>query len=353
MKIPDQYKKKCKCFLKKHHRWGIIIITAILEILFIIIFWSTFNTLLTKEWTKPLITMLFAAPVAFWLWFFKNHDRQRDINHHERDLTLKENNDVWNNLVKFQDIINDKTASDAKKATAILGLGEFYNHKDFKFVRQVHTLFKVYLKEFWKNNANIREYETAFHKNESINLPEYIKAIHEVIQRQSNEKLGDRNFFHQYNDLSFDRFQLQFANLDSTNLEEASFEYASLYCASLSNVNLNCANLQHITLNAANLEDTNLKEAQLQDAHLVEANLKNTDLTHANLYAADLSGTNLIGAKLLVCGGPSNEPLQGIKLHGAKYCDFTDRGASHTHFPAGFSPEQNHMILVDESENKC
>lgn len=367
--------KALKEVIKKHYRWIIILVTAIFEIVFIIKYSDTLDILLVKEWTKPIITIVFAAPVAFWLWLFKNHDKKKDLiqkdkdlPHHERDLVLKEKNDLWDNLVKFQDIVDDKNTSVAKKTTAILGLGEFYNHKFLKYLRQVHTIFKIYLKEFWSEKKIINQYEFLEHPEYITNIPEYIKAIYEIIRKQSFKMRNDKNLFHRDNGfLDFSDFCLQGANLSEINLAYTDLRRVDFSAANLSYANMRSAYCENVVFPIkminVKLEHSKIINASLINAHLGKANLASAYLNNVDLSCADLGGAKLTNAELidsnlsnvrLVMADLIGAKLMHTKnltnaiLKGAKYCK---EAGFITQFPKGFNPETYGMQLVDKDGN--
>ena len=377
--MPKDTKKKpnnvLKGIIRKHYRWIIILTTAILEIIFVIRYSDILDILLIKEWTKPIITILFAAPVAFWLWLFKNYDKQKDLKQkdkdlaqHERDLVLKEKNDLWDNLVKFQDIVDDKNTSDAKKTTAILGLGEFYNHKFLKYLRQVHTIFKIYLKEFWAGKKISNEYEFQEHPEYIKNIPEYIKTIYEIIRKQSFKTRSNKNLFHRDNEiLDFSDFRFQGANLSKINLayadlrrvdfSAADLSYANMentYCENtifpikMINVKLNNAKLINVRLINANLGKANLANAYLHNVDLSCVDLGGAKLNNAELINSNLSNVRLIAADLVGSKLMRTKNLTSAILKGATYCK--DVGFV-TQFPKGFDPKAYGMQLVDKDGN--
>lgn len=316
-------------FSVKHKRWLVLIVTAITEIILVLIYSKDITEFTTgKEWTKLLITMTFGAPIAFFIWLFRNHDKQRnlaqkdrdldqqkiileqkdqDLNNQRRELELKENNTSWENLVKYQDIISDKKASETKKASAIFGLGEFYNNIDFQFARQVHTLLRNYLKEFWeKENIRLMAQE-----NSTPEIPEYIKAIHEIIRKQSTKKLNDKNFFHKENELNLNSFNLRYANFNKVNLHGSILKDVNLCDANLTSANISEAELSNTNLSNAHIYFANIKKTIMKDSSLIGADFTESDLSETLLWNIDLSDSIFKGSNF------SSATLTAVKLNAA------------------------------------
>lgn len=316
------------------YRGTTIVVVALFEIF---IFWfirdwlTSFTT--GNSWSKPLLSMIFAAPVAFFLWKFRNHDKTKELQHQKGELDLKENGDVWDRLVKFQNIISDKNASVTLKVTAIQGLGEFYKHKIFQFVQQVHQLFKTYLDIFW------RDEESDPQSVEYTSPPAWLMTIGDVIRQQSFQKKN--SFFNQDNKLSLIGFKLQYAKLYYINFTNADLRHVNFMQANLSNANFTDAKLNNAQFYCANLTNTNLEGADLTGTKLNSVKFNNSNLRNANFTDALLLGSDLRKAK----------NLETAIFKGAKFCyeEGFDNAFPHDSnpFPEGFNPKAHGMIEVD------
>jgi uncharacterized protein YjbI with pentapeptide repeats len=310
------------------------------EILLLCNFWNYIEDFISDdkrvEWLKGLLPILVAAIPAYLIWSWRDTNRLQELAHQADELELKENNDAWENFIKFQKIAEDKKCehSAGTRATAIFALGEYYDREGTKFPRQVHAFFKNFLDEFWDKQeayhdflGNYKYYDdilvksihglgntpwgeiaierkkylTCIEKLEEVNIPEYIKAVHEVIADKSYNEINGKNIFHKMNNLSLERFNLSFANLRQINLNKARLYEVNLVGADLSSASFRKAELVHSNLTHANLLGSDLSGAVLQHANfsrtcLVSANLSNTNSIGIDIYGVNLMNANLFGA---------------------------------------------------------
>lgn len=345
------------------------------------------NPEIIKTLFNGLGTILLGIGPAVVFWYFRDETKhidqdhtERDLQIKERDIKIKEDNDAWANFIKYQEMAEDESITEGRRAAAIFALGEYYRRGGSQFQQQVHVFFKKYLDKFWANRPEYNNFLTAVEnywalysqkssqsdtieeieklENEQDELleaiPAHIKAVHEVIKDKAQkikfEYEGKKfNLFHRENNLELSEFNLTGAQFDGVNLAGAILRGANLTGATFQEANLvgtvfNEANLTGVKLNRANLTrswfmyanltsadlgDANITGAMLNDANLTGAELFNTNLTgsvlkYANFTEAVIACTNLTGATLY------NTNLKGTRFHGVNLTDTALNGADLT-----------------------
>lgn len=283
---------------------------------------------LDREMIKTLFngfgTILLGIGPAVVFWYYRdktihiNHDHtERDLQVKERDLKIKEDNDAWANFIKYQELAEDESISEGRRAAAIYALGEYYRRGGTQFPQQVHVFFKKYLDKHWaersnydcyltatENYLNSNRYDNSSEKDMYIKarnklldtIPEYIKAVHETIRTKSNEKIQVTgkalNLFNYKNKLDLSEFNLTGAELASADLTQAMLYGANLTKANLEASNLTEANLELACLTGTNFERANLDKVNLYGANLDGANFLFAILTEVNFQHATMSKTN-------------------------------------------------------------
>ena len=216
-----------------------MLIKTALYVVIIMIFVTLLSFTPVRKWLSwmpdTLVAALFISPIAFWLWHWRDQNKLKDQEHTERDLKIKENNDAWDNFLKFQRIANDKKEPPTVRGTAIYAIGEYYTRpKESNFPKQTHDFFTAFVDEYLeepKENGHIQ--------------PPYIKAVHQVIIEKI-KYLGANEFY---------GAPLQGAELIGAKLRSAKLEGAKLFSANLQGANLRCANLFDANLKGAEYDD--------------------------------------------------------------------------------------------------
>ena len=105
-----------------------------------ILYYAYMYTGYPLEANHSLITALVVAPFAFFLWWFRTEDKHKDQDHVERELKIKEINNDWDNLIKYQELAHKFEEQSASSVSAIYALSEYYaKDKDSCFPDQVHV----------------------------------------------------------------------------------------------------------------------------------------------------------------------------------------------------------------------
>jgi len=279
-----------------------------------------------------IISIILGAVPAFFLWKWKNDDKQKDQEQTECELNFtisKYNTDKFSEL---QDILEDGSNTGNKRLNATYELADYYKKPD-NYPERVHSFLKYNLYEYWKK-----------HKTDT-QAPIYIKAIYHQLNEQ------DKIFVSK--ELSLSGFHINYYKTSRKDL---------------SNLDLSDVVWDHADLSKVNLSNTNLKDASLKEAIMTSANLENayffcTDLRGAkfkgaNMQKADLQNANLVGADLSLIKYDNETDFRGFYLRDTeKFKKILEEVKDHTYnidllkptiFPKGFSPQEHGMQEVCE-----
>lgn len=262
-------------------------------------------------WLGSLITTLVVAPIAFCIWFFRDADKKKELQHaeenirqadfhkiqewatifspvtaHEAELAAKEKlaavEAITNKFKTWISVDNshlaksepDKIQGGALQVAAIYQLlpylkGEYGE----RFVRPAMEIYRSLLAAWQWGEAE----RTLARKSEGykITKPAYIIAIHTIF-------LQEAAFFRAFH--------------DSSVCKES--HWIPLRGIDLKGVNLFLIHFEGIDFSGADLSGADLREARLVRAHLEGADLRWTRLAGADLRLAYLEGANLAGADL-------------------------------------------------------
>ena len=269
----------------------------------------------TNIW--PLVTALSAAPVAWYLFFIRDRNKQTDQRIENRRIVTD----------RYARAIDHLGAKDEKGQPNLeIRLGGIYSLEQVAlqsdedhwpimeilcaYVRENSPWKPIFPKELKSQVERdiATQYNIDLDKLESEysdlvanpKLPRLdIQAIMNVLNRRKTE--GRENLYGNVLDLS--RTNLQGVELGDTNLEHAIFAYSSLRGAKLFRANCSFSNFSNadlfgIYLRNANLKNTRLNHTNLKKAILRDSNLENTDLSQSKLWDANMWGAVLVSADL-------------------------------------------------------
>ena len=231
------------------NRYIILFFIGVIEAVIIYLNWAQVKN------NNTLVVALVGAIPAYCLWIWRDQNKLKDQDHVERKLSMEETNNDWENFTKFQNMVWGMNNEPYEvKAAAIYALGEYYS-KPLKsnFPKQVHMLFRMVLKEYWKN-------EDADSFDLDIVAP-HILAIHEVI-KQKIEIFEKDLVLHNFNFTWANFYAFDFKGKSLTFCD---FSYAELIEANLQNVNLTGTNLRNTKLLSTNLEQAQLSGTKYND----------------------------------------------------------------------------------------
>ena len=332
---------------KRDIRTEVLLWTGVIVICLIILVSVLTGLVLYFKWTpikesftwmpSPLIAALFAAPLVFWLWLWRDQNKIKDqkqkdeeilhakqaLEQTERKLVIEENNDAWANFSIFQKTALKKEEPDSIRTTAIYAIGEYYERStESNFPYQVHEFFKAFLNTYWME-----------YNNKKLPLSSYIAAIYRVISQKRGCLLR-----HQFD---LEKFNLSRANMRNTDmsdyaLSDAKLINADLTLAKLIEVDLNCVDMSGARLWSTKLNNSYMVGANLSGANLTLASLNDTDMSEVILSGASLQYANLSGANL-----SNANNWEDAKWNKAKY-------NNETKFPDGMNPEFFGMVIIDD-----
>jgi hypothetical protein len=286
-----------------------------------------------KDVQNILVMVLGAIPACV-LWYYRDKAKQKDQEHIERDLAMKEKNDLWDNLTKFIKMAEGRgDETNNEKATAIYALGEYYAYENIQMRKQIHQFFRNYLEWHfvgciynWQNmsveDIAIQLTRRAMDDLKSDARVTQIKAVYDILRRFSSKDNEKR---------------ISFAG---------DFSLALFY--------IPCIDFSGADLRDADLQGADFRGADFRDADLRGANLIKADLREVKLEGAKLMGACLMGAKLGAAvrdSDPQDAKFWDVDLWYATCYLMGAKYDSKTAFPEGFDPKSRGMISVDDSES--
>lgn len=340
-------------------RGGLIVLVAIVEIcvyLTLSKFNSGFEFLHNQEtriailkgngiWT--LITLMISAPIAFFIWKFRDENAVYQLENQRKDINLKEFHKIseWvSGLHLVEDKITEKNklsvSEEGKDINELLEKNREYG--EVAFNRLLPTLSRqdgavglqiaaVYmLKPFYCG-----EHGDTF-RRPALNLLTgawlaLFKPIENNKSKEEKEKLAKSPLAIALTEIIFadggkhlklhpdllPNLYLSNLNMNIANLDKSSTTIFKMNCVG---IQLEGANLWDVDLSKANLSKANLAKANLMRADLTKADLSEANLSEARLARSNLTDTDLSEAILFdiqSMGGCVGEPI----LSGAKVRD--------------------------------
>ncbi len=308
--------------------WRVVIIIVITVVwgafvLFIILPLFMKNGFVSKSPVlfNGFMTIIIGAAPTISLWYCRDKAKHIDQKHVERELKIKENSAEWDNLIKYQTMAKDSNLSDSIRTSAIYALGEFYEKElSSNYPYQTHMFFKKLLDDFWSSIDEYKEYKKSFRKFRTsiyrskiieasyqeignllnklnrVIMPEYIKAIHNVVKNkcQSKYKKG-RNFFHEDNNLALNDFNFTKANF-IIKATKFPFKGVNLSSATLNKADFTLANLGGCSFNASQLDG-----ACFIMANLVQVNFIDTILSRSIFIFSNITGSSFNRSEMHFC----------------------------------------------------
>lgn len=325
------------------------------------------------EWRdlSPPLLALFGAPVALFLWYWRDVHTRATIENSRKDTNLKEFQEVQ---MRAAGALDEKLPAEARETLQVAAIhqlrgfirgdyGEAFRRPAFELLRArlEHSAIERGDDELGRNlKDNSYRINAA---QEIINIEESQQCINRLIEKQClifNEKsyhhcmmplrmedlLHYEHTFVKYkiqkeehyllieewnnifdsslplrginlSQVQFDpgtifaNCELQHVNLRGANLHKCHFQNSILWRGQLQGANFKCANLQKANLILAQLQGADLSGADLRGARLTQATLHGAQLSKAQMQGADLSVAYLQGARLY------SAQLQGAYLRSA------------------------------------
>ncbi len=298
-------------------------------------------------WMGTFITTLIAAPIALFIWSFRNEDKKLDLQHTEENIRQADFHKIEEWATTFPKVTaqesksvdstepeantkntdpgkpeSGETNGSALQIAAIYQLlpylkGQYGDH----FIRPTSEIYRSLLSSWqWNNNSEKPRDEKTYKTIQ----PDHITTLH-VIFKQEHEffrELHENPICRKSNWIPLRAIDLKNIVLVETDIRGIDLREATLFEADLSKVNLSKANLSRANFYKANLNEANLSEANLSMAMLLYTDLSKTDLSEANLSDADLSLANLSAANF------SGACLKEASLYMAELRDANFSGAN-------------------------
>ena len=286
-------------------------------------------------WT--LVVLMISAPIAFFIWKFRDENALQQLENQRKDVNLKEFHKIaeWvSGMHLVEEKITEKEKYSNSKEGEDHGEGNGDKPNEYERIREFGQLNpKQHLPTFSRQDGAVGLQIAAVqmlrpfycgHHGEAFRKPALnlltgawlalFKPHEQDIKRQKNLAksplavalteaiFADGGIHLTRHPEVLPNLYLPYINLHLPGLEEEvlhSLAGTSLQGANLSRVDLSEADLSRADLSEADLSRANLSKADLSRANLSEVDLSNAILIKVNLFGANLSDTNLSGAKLL------------------------------------------------------
>ncbi len=295
------------------HRIIAVLLTGIIEGLVIFYFWNDLKTSMNEvggedpRWLGSFITMLAAAPVALFIWSFRNEDKRKDLQHTEENIRQADFHKIEEWATTFPAATEQETTPEKKNEgysakpktddskASTLQIAAIYQLLPYlkgeygdRFIRPTTEIYRSLLSSWQWSEAEQSLIENG--EYDEIIQPAYITALHNIFNQETEflKTFHVQDFCTKNNWVPLKNIDIKVINFAQKDLSGIKLECAIL----------NGAIFKMASLNKANLERANLKWAFLKGANLKEVNLKEANLKGANLEGASLKGANLEGAIL-------------------------------------------------------
>lgn len=268
-----------------------------------------FKNINSPTWLGTLFTMLVAAPIALFIWSFRNADKREDLEQTQENLKHTEDTIRQTDFHKIEEWATtfpkvteqksksadstepgantENTNADKLKSNetkeGVLQVASIYQLLPYlkgeygeRFVRPTMEIYRSLLSSWhWSE-----EEQSLAEKGESyeIEKPPYIIALHTIFRQES----GFFRLFHE--------------ELICKDNKWMPLEHIDLKGINLSEKEIARNQSERLISSKNSLEKVNLGGANLSGAILYDLNLFKANLNGAKLTGADLTGANLTGA---------------------------------------------------------
>ncbi|MEQ1720559.1 MAG: pentapeptide repeat-containing protein [Nitrosomonas sp.] len=252
-------------------------------------------------WLSAPVTMLIAAPVAYFIWIFRNADKKRDQEHVEENIRQTDFHQLEQWATGDSEKISLQTAAIWQLLPYLKGeYGERFIRPAMEIYRSVLSSWKLTPEEV---DISFKSIRPSIDQGERIQTPNVISAIHEEL-----------NFFLKFlynmeistpkNWIPLRRMNLKCipyengTDFSGINLLEADLSYSICLAANFAGANLKITNFDCSVFYSANfrfaiLESTNFRGAELPNSDFRNANFKLTKFKLTQLNRSDFRDTDL------------------------------------------------------------
>lgn len=269
-----------------------------------IIYFITDRNLSDISWLSAPVTMLIAAPVAYFIWIFRNDDKKRDQEHVEENIRQSD----FHQLEQWATTDNEKVSLQTAAICQLLPYlkGEYGE----RFIRPAMEIYRSVLSS-WKltsseTNIAFSSIRHTIDQGERVQIPNAISAIHDIFIQELDffKSLHNIKISTHKNWIPLRRINLKcipyvnYTDFSGINLLEADLSYSICLAANFAGANLKITNFTGSVFYSANfryaiLESTNFLDAQLFNSDFRNANLKLTKFKLTKLDGSDFRDTNL------------------------------------------------------------
>jgi len=245
--------------VKNHYRFFLITAIGLIELL-LIHYERDFLDKLFAEPFNVVIPLFAAAPIALFIWYWRDQNKKADIQNAKEELIQKDFHEIQKWAIGIE---GDKERTLQIAAIHQLKPYAIGKHGE-RFRRPAYEIYFSLLQN-WEMEELGKDEVT----------PNYIKAIHTVFREEGSNITN---------------------NMSGIYLRKANLKKTILSCQNLFRADLNMAELCEADLRASNFKEADLRFANLSNSNLQSANLRRANLSDANFYLANLQSANLVGA---------------------------------------------------------
>ncbi len=269
--------QQIQLLLKRYFRLLIIFLVSVSEIAVI---YYLYDFLISSEntskkfnfdhlkWLGPTITMLVAAPVAFFIWSFRDMDKREDLKHAEMNIRQAD----FHKIEEWASTDADTEAHVLQNAAIYQLLPYLKGEYGDRYIRPSMEIYRSLLSS-WRWDEIQKELAE---NGESLQIdkPPYINVLHTIIRQEFE-------FFRKFHEHPICK-NSNWVPLDGIDLK----------AANLTDIDFGEANLKNADLRGANFNGADLSGALLDDAKLKGANLKNA--TYSEIWSMNLNGQTIL-----------------------------------------------------------
>lgn len=288
----------------------IIAFVAFIEIVLFLYFYEEViyfvddQNLSNISWLSAPVTMLIAAPVAYFIWIFRNADKKRDQEHVEENIRQSDFHQLEQWATGDSEKVSLQTAAIYQLLPYLKGeYGERFIRPAMEIYRSVLSSWKLTPGEA---DISFKSIRPTIDHGERIQIPYAISAIHDIFIQELDffKSLHIIKISTHKNWIPLRRINLKcipyenHTDFSGINLFEADLSFSVCIGANFSGANLkitnfNCSNFCFANFRYAILESTNFRGAELPQSDFRNANFKLTKFELTRLTQSDFRNTNL------------------------------------------------------------
>lgn len=292
------------------NRIVIIAFVAFIEMILFLYFYNEIvyfindQNLSNISWLSAPVTMLIAAPIAYFIWIFRNADKKRDQEHVEENIRQTDFHQLEQWATGDSEQISLQTAAIYQLLPYLKGeYGERFIRPAMEIYRSVLSSWRLTPEEV---DISFKSIRPSIDQGERIQIPNVISAIHDIF-------VQELDFFKSFHDIKISahknwsplrRINLKCISYENStdfsgiNLLEADLSYSICLAANFAGANLkitnfDCSVFYSASFRFAILESTNFRGADLSNSDFRNANFKLTKFQLTQLNKSDFRDTDL------------------------------------------------------------